>query len=102
MNLSIDYDKLGDLGSFLATKAEEIDKIYSELIDILVAIDENWKSEDSSVYMYKIVNYVKEIIKDNEQIVGTSELLTNLSNKYSEHDVKWEKDILREDNDKYE
>ena len=102
MNFSIDYDKLGELGGFLANKSHEIDNIYSDIVDVLVAIDDNWKSEDSSVYVYKIVSFVKEIISDNEQITGASKLLTSLSNKYGESDVKWEKDILREDNDRNE
>ena len=102
MNFSIDYDKLGEIGSYLSIKGEELDRIYGELLDICASIENNWKSEDSSVYMYKMISFIKKLVDENEQIVGTSELLTRLSNKYNEKDVEWEKNIIREDRNKNE
>ena len=102
MNFSIDYDKLGDMGKYLIDKSKEIDDLYSELVDICISIDDNWKSEDSSVYLWKMVAFLKEIIKDNDQIVGTGELLNKLSQRYNDADNKWDKDLLREEQEKNE
>ena len=39
MNFSIDYDKVGDIGKYYIDKGGEIDNIYSDLIDLCLAID---------------------------------------------------------------
>jgi hypothetical protein len=97
MNFSVDYEKLGEVGKYLIQKGEEIDNLYSELYNICKSIDENWKSEDSSVYVWKIVNYLNQIIKENEQIINTGNLLNKLSDIYNEEDNNWDKELLREE-----
>ena len=62
MNYSVDYEKIGEIGSYLSIKGEELDRVYGELLDICTSIDDNWKSEDSSVYMYKIVSFIKKLV----------------------------------------
>ena len=102
MNFSIDYDKVGDIGKYYIDKGGEIDNIYSDLIDLCLAIDENWKSEDSSVYIGKMIDFLKDIIDDLNEVFETGKLLNNLSVTYSDKDNKWEKDLLREEQEKNE
>jgi hypothetical protein len=97
MNFSVDYEKLGEVGKYLIQKYEEIDNLYSELYNICKSIDENWVSEDSSVYVWKMINYLNQAIKENEQIANTGDLLNKISDIYGEEDNKWDKELLREE-----
>jgi hypothetical protein len=99
MNFSIDYEKIGELGNYLLSKSQEIDKLYDELINICKSIDENWESKDSSVYVYKIETFINELAKENEQIVGTGNLLNKIAGVYNDQDNKWNKKLLSEENE---
>lgn len=94
MKFCVDYDKLSDIGKYTLEKSETIDGIYSDLIKICNEIDISWRSEDSSVYLGNISNYISKKIEENEDMVATGLVLNRISSKYSDQDNKWEKELI--------
>ena len=98
MKFCVDYDKLGTLGKFTLEKSESIDEIYNDLNNICNEMDTYWRSEDSSVYLGNITNYISNKIKENVDIASTGLVLKKISSKYSDQDSKWEKDLISLEN----
>lgn len=97
MKFSVDYEKLNDLGVFIVNKSEEIDDIYSEILELCAQIDENWKSEDSSIYVGNMRDFVTATRQENENLLVSGEVLKKLSSLYSEQDNKWVRDIMKKE-----
>ncbi len=97
MKFSVDYEKLKDLGVFTVNKSEEIDEIYAEILELCGQIDENWKSEDSSIYVGNMRDYVTLTGQENESLLVSGEVLKKLSSLYSEQDNKWVRDIMKKE-----
>lgn len=97
MKFSVDYEKLKDLGVFIVNKSEEIDDIYSEILELCAQIDENWKSEDSSIYVGNMRDFVTVTRQENENLLVSGEVLKKLSSLYSEQDNKWVRDIMKKE-----
>ena len=97
MNFRIDYDKVFEIGQFVKEKSEEINTIYLEMIDLCKQINDNWQSEDSSVYLEHMIQYIKEKMNDNEILDKAGTTLCKVSSLYSEQDNKWMKDLLKND-----
>ncbi len=97
MKFSVDYEKLKDLGVFIVNKSEEIDDIYSEILELCSQIDENWKSEDSSIYVGNMRDFVTVTRQENENLLVSGEVLKKLSSLYSEQDNKWVRDIMKKE-----
>lgn len=97
MKFSVDYEKLNDLGVFIVNKSEEIDDIYSEILELCAQIDENWKSEDSSIYVGNMRDFVTVTRQENENLLVSGEVLKKLSSLYSEQDNKWVRDIMKKE-----
>ena len=98
MKFCVDYDKLGALGKFTLEKSESIDSIYNDLINICNEIDVNWRSEDSSVYLGNITNYISKKIRENVDIAATGLVLKKVSSKYGDQDTRWEKELISLEN----
>ncbi len=94
MKFCVDYDKLGELGKYTLDKSETIDGLYNDMIQLCNEIDTSWRSEDSTVYLGNISNYISNKIKENEDITATGLVLNKISSKYSDQDSKWEKDLI--------
>jgi hypothetical protein len=94
MKFCVDYDKLSDIGKFTLEKSETFDGIYNDLIKICNELDTSWRSEDSSVYLGRMSNYISNKIKENEDIVTSGLVLNKISSRYSDQDNKWEKDLI--------
>lgn len=97
MKFCVDYEKLNDLGVFIVKKSEEIDDIYAEILELCGQIDENWKSEDSSIYVGKMRDFVTLTRQYNENLLVSGEVLKKLSSSYSEQDNKWVRDIMKKE-----
>ncbi len=94
MVFKVDYDKVSEVGHSFLDNSEKLYSLYGDLIEICKEIDENWKSEDSTIYLSHMVSYLKEKIIENERLVETGKALNKVSSRYSEQDDKWVKDLL--------
>lgn len=97
MVFKVDYDKVSEVGNSLVTKSDELESLYLELIDICKDIDENWRSEDSSVYVGQMISYVKEKENENTYLYNTGSTLKNISSLYGEQNEKWANDLMNSD-----
>lgn len=97
MVFKVDYDKVSEVGHSLAEKTAELHALYFDVAEICNAIDENWRSEDSSVYIYQFVNFIENKMKENENLNTAGRALKDISSIYSEQDNKWLNDLLRSD-----
>lgn len=97
MKFSVDYEKLNDLGIFIENKSQEMDEIYAEILELCAQIDENWNSEDSSVYLGNMRDCVTRIREENEILLISGQVLKKLSMIYNEQDNKWVRDIMKKE-----
>lgn len=97
MVFKVDYDKVSDVGNALLTKSEELNSLYLEIIDLCKDINENWISEDSSIYLGHMTVYLKNKIRENESLYNTGSSLKKVSSLYSDQDNKWVNDLLKSD-----
>ena len=104
MVFRVDYDKVSDVGRSLLTKSEDLRSLYYELIDICLEIDENWKSEDSSIYVGHMAAFIQDKIRENEKLYNTGSVLSKVSSLYGDQDKKWADDLMKSelmDKEKY-
>ncbi len=97
MYFKIDYDKVSNIGLFLKNKSDELDTLYNDVLDICEKIEENYKSEDSSVYLYRFINYVLLFTEENEYLRKGGYVLAKVSSLYSNQEIKWAKDVMNSD-----
>lgn len=97
MYFKIDYDKVSDTGLFLKNKSEELESLYNDVLDICEKIEENYKSEDSAVYLYQFINYIVKFNYENEYLKKGAYVLAKVSSLYSNQEIKWAKSVLNSD-----
>lgn len=97
MVFKVDYEKVSEIGHYLAEKTTELHSLYFDVVDICKEIDENWRSEDSSVYIYQFISFIENKMRENEKLNIAGRTLKDISSIYSEQDNKWLNDLLRND-----
>lgn len=97
MFFKVDYDKVSETSSILKQKSEELNTLYFEIVDLCKSIDENWQSEDSTVYLAQLLSFLRERIQENEKLNNAGSVLKNVSSRYAEQDAKWEKELIQND-----
>lgn len=97
MFFKANYSKMQETSNLLISKTQEINKLYLELIDLCKLVDENWQSEDSSIYILQFMNFIKEKMQENEQMLEVGKVLGSVSSLYMEQDTKWATDIINND-----
>ena len=95
MYFKIDYDRISDIGSELVTKTQELDALYSDIIEIYCSISKNWKSSDANVYYTEVATFLNEREDELEAINIASTGLRNVSSKYSEQDNKFLNELIK-------
>ena len=95
MFFKVDYEKVSDIGNSLAVQTEKINTLYHDIVNICKSIDENWRSKDSSIYVYRFVNYIDSKMRENENLNVAGNALKDISSVYSEQDNKWLNELVR-------
>lgn len=97
MYFKVNYDKLGEISKTVTTKTDEINDLYMDIVDICKKINDNWHSEDSSVYISNFVKFLAERIKEDEVLYSTGATLGVVAGRYSEQDAKWKEEVIKSD-----
>ena len=97
MYFKVDYEKVSEVGHSLATKAEELDSLYFKVIDLCNLINDNWQSEDSTIYLSHFVRFVKDRLNEDSKILEAGNALNRISSRYSEQENKWVDDLIKSD-----
>lgn len=97
MRFKIDSNKVTELGIFLENKSDELDSLYSDVLKIIDRIDENYRSEDSTVYTSRFEDYTKRIINDNKYLKEGGKVLDRTSLLYDNRENAWAKKVTQTD-----
>ena len=93
---NVDHEKLFEISSFLNEKSEELDTLYNELLDICDKIEENYKSEDSSIYLSRFRKNINTFINENEVLKDGGQVLKKVSSLYGNQEEKWANKVKQE------
>lgn len=96
MTFNVDYDKLSELGHYFETKSDELDSLYNDLLGICDKIDENYKSEDSTVYLARFKSNIKNLVQENEDLRLGGQVLNDTSILYGNQELYWAKKVTQE------
>lgn len=97
MRFKIDSNKVTELGIFLENKSDELDSMYNDVLKIIDRIDENYRSEDSTVYTSRFEDYTKRIINDNKYLKEGGKVLDRTSLLYDNRENAWAKKVTQTD-----
>jgi hypothetical protein len=97
MVFKVDYEKMSEVGHSFLDKSEELNSLYLDVIEICKEIDENWKSEDSTIYLRHMAAFLVTKIKENERLFETGKVLNKVSSRYGDQNDKWANDLLKSD-----
>lgn len=97
MVFKIDYEKVSNVSSYLVEKTEKLQSLYFDIIKICKEIDDNWSSDDSSVYIYKFISFIENKMKENENLNMAGHTLKEISSIYFEQEKIGLNNILRTD-----
>ena len=97
MRFKIDSNKVTELGIFLENKSDELDSMYNDVLKIIDRIDENYRSEDSTVYTSRFEDYTKRIINDNKYLKEGGKVLDRTSLLYDNRENEWAKKVTQTD-----
>ena len=98
MRFNVDCEILLEISDKLKSKSDELNNLYQDLLTICDEINENYMSEDSTIYVEKFRNYIKTFINENEDLRNGGDLLNNISLSYSGKENKWKETIEKIEN----
>ena len=97
MYFCVDYENLSKTGHSFQSKTFELDTLYSDILKICKEIDENWKTEDSTVYLGRMQKFVSDTLDRNEVLHSCGNTLSKIAFLYNVQDNKWANEIMKSD-----
>ena len=95
MYFKVDYDKVSEVGNSLVLETEKLNSLYMDIVKICQSINENWHSEDSSIYIYRLIDFLNRKVNENENLNVAGRVLKDISFMYSEQDNRWLKELVQ-------
>ncbi|MBO5376414.1 MAG: hypothetical protein J6A52_06125 [Bacilli bacterium] len=95
MYFKVDYDKVSEVGNSLVLETEKLNSLYMDIVEICQSINENWHSEDSSIYIYRLIDFLNRKVNENENLNVAGRVLKDISFMYSEQDNRWLKELVQ-------
>ena len=93
MYFKVDYDRLSDIARASLNKSNELNGLYNDILKILDDVNDNWRSEDSSIYIAQMKSYLRERARENEALFKGAFKLNKIAVLYGAQDDKWEQDL---------
>ena len=100
IDFEIDNEKVLDLASFFICLSEEINNLYSDLLQLCDRVEENYISEDSSIFLDKFRNCINRFAYENEALYDGGKTLDKTNALYSQKEDKWVKEVTKLEEDK--
>ena len=97
MYFKINCDKVSEVGNSLKYKSEELDTLYNDVLKLCDEIEENYKSEDSTIYLNKFRGYIYYFLSENQNVYLGGKYLSGTSSSHSEQEEKWANSIIEEE-----
>lgn len=95
MYFCVDYDNLSKTARSLKSKTYELDSLYTDILKMCNEVNENWVSEDSTVYLGRMESFLNDTLDRNEVIHKCANSLNKISYMYNVQDNKWANDLLK-------
>lgn len=95
MYFKANYDRLSDMSRASLNKSNELNELYTDIMKIFDDINENWISEDSSVYIGQMKKYMKDRVRENDSLFKGAFALNKIAVLYGAQDDKWEEELKR-------
>ena len=96
MNLSVNYEELKELSTYVDNKYNEINKKFDEILDLLNQVEENWVGNDATVFLAKSRYYVEKEKIDNDRVKDISTILKKISGRYESNDKEFDEKMKKE------
>jgi uncharacterized protein YukE len=96
MNLSVNYEELKKLSTYVETKYRELDKKFTEIISLLDEVEKNWSGNDSTIFLVKSRYYLEKERTDNEKVKDIATILEKVAGKYEYNDKLFDEQIKKE------
>lgn len=97
MYFKVDSNRVSDVSQFLLQKSDELDGLYNDLLNICNQVEENYQSEDSTIYILKFRNYIKSFVRENEDLRYGGHVLNKTVSLYNNQEDGWAKSIIQDD-----
>ena len=97
MYFKINCEKVSEVGNSLKSKSEELDTLYNDVLKLCDQIEENYRSEDSTIYLNRFRGYVYYFLNENQKVYLGGKYLSKTSSSYSEQEEKWAKSIIQDE-----
>ena len=97
MYFKINQDKVSEVGHIFQEKSDELDNLYCDILALCNDIEENYKSEDSTIYISKFKNYIKDFVIENQDLRAGGQLLDKTSAMYNNQEISWANTVNQSD-----
>lgn len=103
MYFKADYDKLSEISRSALTECNNLNDAIADMIQICRDIEENWISEDSSIYIGRMKTYLYDAALEQDSLLQGAFTLNKIAVKYGAQDDKFESMVKRSNliNDNY-
>ena len=95
MYFKVDYEKLSDISRASLNKSNELNELYTDIMKIFEDINDNWISEDSSVYIGQMKKFMKDRVTENDALFKGAFALNKIAVLYGAQEDKWEEELKR-------
>ena len=100
VDFKFETEKNVEFSKFLKSKNEELNSIYNSLFDLCNKIEENYKSQDSSVFLDGFRTEIESMVSENEDLNESGAVLDKTRALYTGQEEKWEKKVKQFDDKK--
>ena len=95
----IDSEKTDAFSNFLKNKSRELDCLYKDVLQLCDRIEDNYKSEDSSIFLGRFRKNINTFVKENEDLYEGGNVIDKTNALYNQQEDKWAKEVTQLDID---
>lgn len=102
MDITVDYDKLEELGEDVIRQNEDLNKDFQDLIKIIDELSTGWNGLDYESFKSISTTYIKKLENITNEIEYLGKFIISSATTYSINDCYWEDSIKKIEVDKNE
>lgn len=95
MNLKVNYNEINNIGKFVSQKDSELKAKFDEVLALFTSVSDSWKGADSQNFVSKSTTFVNNQIQERERLARLGQVISKVSQMYSEKDVEWESQMKK-------
>lgn len=95
MVIKVDYDKLDELGNEVIKQDEYLVSLFSDLLKIIVDLNDKWTGPDCENFQTISTTYIKNLESVTDKINYIGNFMKDAAKYYYEKDHGWEKSVKK-------